>query len=541
MQEPPRTATERAVAGLWWEMTGNPQIARHQTFYDVGGGSLNLLEVLSELSWQFGVDLNAPALLEHPTVVGIAQHIDRQLAVRNEIAWPASPNRYPPHAPLPLSFEQLRLQHLEQAFGHVEPVLVAFNFVGPLQVAALTSALQHIVRRHEVLRTQIGGGAEGPCQVVAAPPFELERWAAPEQSAVGLDWLRALGEKLSREMLNQRSSWFRAVLVQVHGEEHYLLVGGHRMACDAASLCTVLPREISMLYTARVRDEPLPFRELLCQYGQYASWQRDWLQTRTGQEEMSVWQAAFRERRSPLINRQPRDAAHASRHAERWPRSFADRIARQAANQSASTLAVLAAACGIVVSRLLDRTRLQVESINPRRSLRELEPLMGCFASSVLFEIDVPSDGSFLEVLRGVNASLVETFSQQFVPIDSIAFGREAGRSTAFSVALHRDSAVRFDMPQIKGSCTLPPRLSSTHAIAFDFYETEQALECECNCLMGDDAIDPQHIILEVASVLQAITDATGDVRVTQLREPARGCNVKLQPAANHENSLAAR
>jgi aryl carrier-like protein len=73
--QPPVNDTERVVAGIWGDVLGLPQVGRHTSFFDLGGQSLQLLQVHSRLRERFGPDLTVVDLFKHPTVSSLAQRL----------------------------------------------------------------------------------------------------------------------------------------------------------------------------------------------------------------------------------------------------------------------------------------------------------------------------------------------------------------------------------------------------------------------------------------------------------------------------------
>src|SRR6185436_1494309 len=78
---------------------------------------------------------------------------------------------------VPLSFAQERLWFLEQLAPGTSAYNVSSSLAleGDLDVPALRSVLDEIVRRHEMLRTSFGFEAGRPVQIVAPPlafPFD---------------------------------------------------------------------------------------------------------------------------------------------------------------------------------------------------------------------------------------------------------------------------------------------------------------------------------------------------------------------------------
>jgi aryl carrier-like protein len=73
--QPPINDTERVVAGIWADVLGVPQVGRHTSFFDLGGQSLQLLQVHGRLRERFGANLTVVDLFKHPTVSSLAQRL----------------------------------------------------------------------------------------------------------------------------------------------------------------------------------------------------------------------------------------------------------------------------------------------------------------------------------------------------------------------------------------------------------------------------------------------------------------------------------
>jgi amino acid adenylation domain-containing protein len=75
---PPRSETERAVAGIWREILDVDDIGLQTNFFDHGGHSLLLLRVQDRIKEDLGIDLPVADLFNHPTVEAIAGRISQR-------------------------------------------------------------------------------------------------------------------------------------------------------------------------------------------------------------------------------------------------------------------------------------------------------------------------------------------------------------------------------------------------------------------------------------------------------------------------------
>ena len=74
----PLTAIEKQLAEIWAEMLNIQPIGRHDNFFDLGGHSLLILQLLAQIQETFQIVLPLVSLFEHPTLSGLGQAITAQ-------------------------------------------------------------------------------------------------------------------------------------------------------------------------------------------------------------------------------------------------------------------------------------------------------------------------------------------------------------------------------------------------------------------------------------------------------------------------------
>jgi acyl carrier protein len=72
-----RTETEVAIAAIWADVLKREAIGVEDTFFSVGGNSLQAAQVISRIRRHFSLDLPLRWLYERPTVALLASEVDR--------------------------------------------------------------------------------------------------------------------------------------------------------------------------------------------------------------------------------------------------------------------------------------------------------------------------------------------------------------------------------------------------------------------------------------------------------------------------------
>jgi acyl carrier protein len=88
---------ETALAAIWSELLGIERVRRHDDFFSLGGHSLLVLRLVSELAQRFGARLPVGTVFLRPTLAALAEAIgDGRLAREGAAVVPLQPEGQDP-------------------------------------------------------------------------------------------------------------------------------------------------------------------------------------------------------------------------------------------------------------------------------------------------------------------------------------------------------------------------------------------------------------------------------------------------------------
>ncbi|HEX4494599.1 MAG TPA: amino acid adenylation domain-containing protein [Thermoanaerobaculia bacterium] len=449
---PPRTPAEEILAGIWERVLGIEGIGARDNFFELGGHSLLATQVLSRVREAFAVELPLRALFESPTLAGLAERIDA--AFKGAAAPPIS--RVPREGSLPLSFGQQRLWFLDQ----LDPGSVAYNMPsatrlkGPLDLGALEASLDEIVRRHEALRTvfRLTEGEEEPVQrILPAVSGLLSRsdLAALPPAAREAEARRQIDFEARLPFALSRGPLLRATLIRLSEQEHILLLVLHHAVTDGWSM-GVLIREMAALYAAFAAGGPSPLAEPPVQYADYAAWQRQWLAGDVLAAQLAYWRGALAGA-PPLLDlptdrpRPPVQTFRGARRTTAFPVGAAAAVRELGRSRGITGFMVLLATFQTLLHRTSGQPVVAVGSPVANRSREEVEGLIGFFANTLVFAVDLAGEPAFRALLERVREAALGAYAHQDVPfeklVEELAPARNLAHAPLFQVMLSFQSA----------------------------------------------------------------------------------------------------
>lgn len=416
----------------------------------------------------------------------------------------------PEGVPVPLSFYQQGLWVLSQLMPETSLYHVpkAVRLTGELDVAALKRTLDHLVERHESLRTSFATTDGVPTQVVSKrlevelPIFDLSELAEPERE---LETRRLLKEEARRPFDLAQGPLIRALLLRLGEQEHIFLMTMHHIITDGWSV-GVMHREFTDLYQAFAEGQPSPLPELKIQYPDYAVWHRQWFQGEVYESQLAYWKNQFKtfpphlevptDHPRPLI--QAHKAFRGSKRKLTLSKELTQRLKELCQKEEATLFMVLLAAYQVLLHRYTGEEDIVVGSPIAGRCLAETESLIGLFVNALALRVDLSGNPSFRELLARVKEVALGAYANQDLPFETLVKelhpDRTLARNPLFQVmfVLQSESIPTLEMQGLTVSHVQVENVVANFDLTLDAVERNGQLECllESNAdLFDDDSI----------------------------------------------------
>lgn len=329
---------------------------------------------------------------------------------------------------MPLSFSQQRLWFLHQ----MDPQNTAYTMLfllrmqGDVHADALGEVLRRIVLRHESLRT-VFRQEDG---VPYAMTEDGERWRMEERAwpLMQGETLQKAAERYGNAVLKdafdlETGPLFRACLLAVGKDEYVLALVMHHIISDGWSL-GILVRELMVNYLPLTDGSELQMQQPLpVQYGDYAAWQRNWLESGVLDRQIRYWRKQLEG--APAVSLFPpdkrRDSANFSQ-GRRLKRVFSAAFVREIEEfskaQQVTPFMTLFSAFLLLMARWSGQKDLTAGTPYANRNRTELSDLIGFFVNNLVLRVEADESISFTELLRRVRETTLGAFEHPDMPFD---------------------------------------------------------------------------------------------------------------------------
>lgn len=344
--------------------------------------------------------------------------------------------------PAPLSFAQQRLWFLDQ----FEPASFVYNLMtvvslrGRLDVSALQKAFDHLVDRHEALRTTFDLRNGQPVQIISGHqsiPFrQIEITHLPE--AEQQDHLRHLLLQQTLQPFDlKKGPLLRISLIRMAADNHVLMIAMHHIVSDAWSM-NILVREIVALYEAYSSGKEPDLPPLPVQYADFAVWQRNWLQGELLAEQLEYWKQQLGGS-APVLELpadRPRPAVQTYNGANfvfAFSPVLSQSLRALCRKENVTLFMVLLAAFKIVLHRYTGQRDIIVGTPIANRQRKELEGLIGFFINTLAVRTTISGDLTFREHLQRVREAALGAYAHQDLPFEYLVEHFQSERSLSHS------------------------------------------------------------------------------------------------------------
>ena len=424
-----RNPIEKASLAAMEHVLRLPELSVHDDFFALGGHSLLAARLIAQINREFDLNLPLSAVFQAPTAEQLAA------VVEYERAQGANRRRAITHDPAritaPLSAQQERIAFMEE----LQPGRVTYSapsahrLRGPLDVAAFEAALRAMVQRQPVLRTVIRRSNEGHDQVVlprvdvTLPLIDLSGLPDTQRESALMRHMQSI---VDQPIDIHEAPLFRVALFKLAAEEHAFLFMPHHIVWDGWSF-DLLYAEMPALYLACSvgRPEASPLPPLAVTYADYATWQRQWLQTDDFGSLMQAWKtriAGAPVPRAPNTDK-PRGARMTGEGATEWVRidqATTERVRSIARENDVTLNMAMLGLYAAMMAQIAASPSVVIGVPTRARSVAEIEPVMGFFNNLLPLQLQPDPSQTFAEFMRAVKHELLELSTFQDVPFERL-------------------------------------------------------------------------------------------------------------------------
>ncbi|SOQ11406.1 non-ribosomal peptide synthetase [Pseudomonas syringae group genomosp. 3] len=358
---------------------------------------------------------------------------------------------------IPLSFAQQRLLFLWQ----LDPLSDAYKMTtglrlqGPLNESALRRAFDHLIERHEVLRTVFQTDGDQALQVllhnqsIALDSIDLSVLADSElrDAELALQVTTLTGQPFDL----RTGPLLRAHLFRLASDEHVLVVNMHHIVSDGWSM-DVMIQEFVHCYQAYVEGREPSLPALPLQYADYAIWQRRWLEAGEGERQLDYWRGQLGDEQPLLDAAQdfPRPVTQ-SFQGEHLRFDFGAELSQQlntfARTQGMSLFMLVLAGFSLFLSRKAGQRDIRIGVPNANRGRAETEGLIGFFINTQVLRCQIDERLSYLDLLAQIRDTSFGAQAHQDVPfeqlVDHLAPERSLGHNPLFQAKFNQNVVLK--------------------------------------------------------------------------------------------------
>jgi amino acid adenylation domain-containing protein len=438
----PETEMEEIVHAIWKEILGKDRISVAASFFDVGGHSLNGMQLLSRIYKRCHVKLDLKHLFLTPTIRSLAALLEdsekTQYGVVESVA-EETDNLYE------LSHAQRRLWVLHQ----MEPTLKAYNITqayllsGELDIDALKKAFTTLVQRHESLRTVfVTVNGEPRQKILSTDTFNVEYIDLSNEPDPVVKAREISLAEVNRIFDLENGPLFLVKLVKLSDAQHGCLLSMHHLTSDGWSV-SILRRELMMLYQSFAAGEANPLLPLRIQYKDFGAWQNQQIKKRENNKHREYWISQFTPA-PPTLELHPDFNRSKIRTYNGKTLDFLlskelnlglNQLARK--NGGSLYIAVLSLV-NVLLHKLSNQCDLVIGSPSAGRSHQDLENQIGFYLNTLALRTTFSPNDTFNDILKNVKTVVLDGFEHEIYPfdalVDELGMGRDVSRSALFDV-----------------------------------------------------------------------------------------------------------
>ncbi|AXY74566.1 amino acid adenylation domain-containing protein [Paraflavitalea soli] len=419
----PQTAVEEKMVAIWKEVLQQDIIGTNESFFDRGGHSLNIMQLVNQYALAFEVKLSIADLFRHTTIAAHALLVDGHTGVDNTVITLAETA-----ADYPVSDGQRRLWLLSQLEGASR----GYHLAGSIDLGHqydstfLELAIRKVIARHEILRTVFRRNEEGVLRQVILPYVDTlftlvtDNVGTPPPGGTN-SWQQLF---VAAPFDLEKGLLFRAGVVKKQDGDYQFHYCMHHIISDGWSM-ELLKEEIFGYYQSYHKGIEPVAQALRIQYKDYAEWQQSELGTAGMQVHKQYWLQQL-SGKLPVLDlsfgkKRPAVFTHRGyRIARVIPKGLTQGLHHLCRQQEGTLFMGLLAVLKALLFRYTGQEDIIVGVPVAGRLQAALENQIGCYINTLALRTQLEKTSTPESLIKNIRAVTLAAYEHQAFPFDRL-------------------------------------------------------------------------------------------------------------------------
>ena len=437
----PQSAIEKKVASIFERHLGVEQVSADANFFSLGGHSILVVQVISEINKLFCIDLSVTSIFEYPTVRTLGMQIEAALDVGGSHEQVISRIRRNEFYSLSASQQRLWVSGQLAPSTSLYSVPQVLEVRGALNVKKFQAAIKAVFKRHEIFRTiflEKDGEIKQMIKSTLKLPFEYCDYSLaklPEANAWSMISIEA---KKGFDL--RKGPLLKFILIRISEQKHLFFFNLHHLIFDGIST-NVLLEDICRVYTKKDVEAPQD-----PQYLDYLDWQIKGNNTSSRRDSIDFLKQKLQGiPLKPFLSHdkvRPKVLTYRGSCVSFLIReTYADKINSITRENNTTLFTFMLTTFHILLTRYSSQKEFVIGVPFSERDNSSLDSMIGCFVNAFPFPTFSKGDETFIELLRRFSNVRAELFKHQGVSLDNLVrelnIERSADYAPIFQVMLN--------------------------------------------------------------------------------------------------------
>jgi amino acid adenylation domain-containing protein len=395
------------------------QVDVQQSLSSLGFDSLMAVELRSQLTSDWAVDIPLPTILEERSIAHLADLLQESGQLQQAEPDAEIRAQKPLTGRYPLSQGQWGLWFLQKLVPNSAAYNLAFTarIRSQLNTDALKRSLQVLIDRHATLRTTYSQIEDEPFQEIhPTQPLDFEQidasnWDEPTLARHAL--------QVYQYPFDLEVKVLRASLFTQSPQHHIFILNIHHIAIDGVSFGVLLD-ELQQIYQAENTGQAIHLPVIRHQYSDFVQWQREIINSPAGEKLWQYWRQQLANV-TPLDlptdrSQSPLQSRRGASYSFELDQTLTSQLRALAKRSGVTLYMTMLAAFQVLLYRSTGQEDLVIGTPASGRSEAKFSRTVGFFVNVIALRTNLAGNPTFIQLLEQVRSIVLEAVEHQSYP-----------------------------------------------------------------------------------------------------------------------------